>query len=86
MIGRNGERRSGISALAARHDDDDDDDDDVEGRPVIVVVDINSSSNSGFVLSWASINDCFISSYFFYSKIVIGILATTSAGRDDITV
>ena len=24
MIGRNGERRSGISALAARHDDDDD--------------------------------------------------------------
>ena len=28
MIGRNGERRSGISALAARHDDDDDDDDD----------------------------------------------------------
>ena len=28
MIGRNGERRSGISAQAARHDDDDDDDDD----------------------------------------------------------
>ena len=28
MIGRNGERGSGISALAARHDDDDDDDDD----------------------------------------------------------
>ncbi len=27
MIGRNGERGSGISALAARHDDDDDDDD-----------------------------------------------------------
>ena len=27
MIGRNGERRSGISAQAARHDDDDDDDD-----------------------------------------------------------
>ena len=26
MKGRNGERRSGISALAARHDDDDDDD------------------------------------------------------------
>ena len=26
MIGRNGERRSGISAQAARHDDDDDDD------------------------------------------------------------
>ena len=26
MIGRNGERGSGISALAARHDDDDDDD------------------------------------------------------------
>ncbi len=25
MIGRNGERGSGISALAARHDDDDDD-------------------------------------------------------------
>ena len=24
MIGRNGERRSGISAPAARHDDDDD--------------------------------------------------------------
>ena len=24
MIGRNGERGSGISALAARHDDDDD--------------------------------------------------------------
>ena len=24
MIGRNGERRSGISAQAARHDDDDD--------------------------------------------------------------
>ena len=28
MIGRNGERGSGISMLAARHDDDDDDDDD----------------------------------------------------------
>ena len=27
MIGRNGERGSGISVLAARHDDDDDDDD-----------------------------------------------------------
>ena len=27
MIGRNGERRSGISAQTARHDDDDDDDD-----------------------------------------------------------
>ena len=27
MIGRNGERGSRISALAARHDDDDDDDD-----------------------------------------------------------
>ena len=26
MIGRNGERRSGISAQTARHDDDDDDD------------------------------------------------------------
>ena len=26
MIGRNGERGSGISALAPRHDDDDDDD------------------------------------------------------------
>ena len=58
----------------------------VEGRPEIVVVDINLSSNSGFVLSWASINDCFISSYFFYSEFVIGILATTSAGRDDINV
>ena len=28
MIGRSGDRRSGISVLAARHDDDDDDDDD----------------------------------------------------------
>ena len=28
MIGRNGERGSGISVLAARHDFDDDDDDD----------------------------------------------------------
>ena len=27
-IGRSGERGSGISVLAARHDDDDDDDDD----------------------------------------------------------
>ena len=27
-IGRSGERESGISVLAARHDDDDDDDDD----------------------------------------------------------
>ena len=27
MIGRSGERGSGISVLAARHDDDDDDDD-----------------------------------------------------------
>ena len=27
MIGRRGERESGISVLAARHDDDDDDDD-----------------------------------------------------------
>ena len=29
-IGRSGERESGISVLAARHDDDDDDDDDDE--------------------------------------------------------
>ena len=28
MIGRRGERGSGISVLAAQHDDDDDDDDD----------------------------------------------------------
>ena len=28
MIGRSGERGSGISVQAARHDDDDDDDDD----------------------------------------------------------
>ena len=28
MIGRSGERGSGISMLAARHDNDDDDDDD----------------------------------------------------------
>ena len=28
MNGRSGERGSGISVLAARHDDDDDDDDD----------------------------------------------------------
>ena len=28
MTGRSGERGSGISVLAARHDDDDDDDDD----------------------------------------------------------
>ena len=28
MIGKRGERGSGISVLAARHDDDDDDDDD----------------------------------------------------------
>ena len=30
IIGRSGERGSGISVLAARHDDDDDDDDDDE--------------------------------------------------------
>ena len=29
MIGRSGERGSGISVLAARHDDDDDDDIDL---------------------------------------------------------
>ena len=29
MIRRRGERGSGISVLAARHDDDDDDDDDI---------------------------------------------------------
>ena len=29
MIGRSGERGSGISVLAAPHDDDDDDDDDI---------------------------------------------------------
>ena len=29
MIGRSGERGSGISVLAARHDDDDDDDDEL---------------------------------------------------------
>ena len=28
MIGRSGERGSGISVLVSRHDDDDDDDDD----------------------------------------------------------
>ena len=31
MIGRSGERESGISVLAARHDDDDDDDSDKSG-------------------------------------------------------
>ena len=29
MIGRSGERGSGISVLAARHDEDDDDEDDI---------------------------------------------------------
>ena len=29
MIGRSGERGSGISVLAARHDDDDDDEEDL---------------------------------------------------------
>ena len=29
MIGRSGERGSGISVLAAQHDDDDDDDDEI---------------------------------------------------------
>ncbi len=31
MIGKSGERGSGISVLAARHDDDADDDDDALG-------------------------------------------------------
>ena len=34
MIGRSGERGSGISVLAARHDDDDDD----EGLPTILLI------------------------------------------------
>ena len=34
MIGRNGERRSGISAQAARHDDDD----DCQNHPYRIVV------------------------------------------------
>ena len=33
MIGRNGERGSGISALAARHDDDD----DIYGMPFFYI-------------------------------------------------
>ena len=32
MIGRSGERGTGISLLVARHDDDDDDDDDIYTR------------------------------------------------------
>ena len=38
MIGRRGERGSGISVLAARHDDDDDDDDDDDkiGRSFLI--------------------------------------------------
>ena len=35
MIGRRGERGSGISVLSARHDDDDDDDDDISILPAI---------------------------------------------------
>ena len=38
MIGRSGERGSGISMLAARHDDDDDDDDEHDDDGDIVVV------------------------------------------------
>ena len=35
MIGRSGERGSGIFVLAARHDDDDDDDDELLLRTVV---------------------------------------------------
>ena len=36
MIGRGGERGSGISMLVARHDDDDDDDDDILAEAVCI--------------------------------------------------
>ena len=38
MIGRSGERGTGISVLAARHDDDDDDDDIRGARGTVIIV------------------------------------------------
>ena len=47
MIGRNGERGSGISVLAARHDDDDDDCFPVGNRtPVVFVTDEETNHNT----------------------------------------
>ena len=48
MIGRSGERGSGISVLAARHDDDDDDDIYIVG--VFVCVEENSMSSQCYKL------------------------------------
>ena len=45
MIGRNGERGSGISALAVRHDDDDDDDDDLNARSMERLLRIKLTTN-----------------------------------------
>ena len=44
MIGRSGERGSGISVLAARHDDDDDD--DIYIYIYIYITQLNGDSNS----------------------------------------
>ena len=46
MIGRNGARRSGISALAARHDDDDDD--DTNFNLMVLLIFTNPSAQAGY--------------------------------------
>ena len=47
MIGRNGERRSGISAQAARHDDDDD---------IYIYIYIYQKKNLGLYLVWEGVH------------------------------
>ena len=70
MIGRNGERRSGISAQAARHDDDDDDDDDrtLSGAITLGQSGIGSNGNEGVLriplsssITGTSPSDCLVS-------------------------
>ena len=45
MIGRSGERGSGISVLAARHDDDDDD------EPTLVDMPLNETNQTLYYLA-----------------------------------
>ena len=49
MIGRSGERGSGIFVLAARHDDDDDDDDSIQ-RNSFICIQFNGSKYYNVIL------------------------------------
>ena len=58
MIGRNGERRSGISAQAAQHDDDDDIREQVEKKAI--QLEYCESKNMADMLSKALLSSQFV--------------------------